>query len=82
MKLIKLDLLFIKKRRKELNIPLQEMAEAIGFKNASTYLKYENGDYQFKADHVPILSSKLNCGINDLYFFDRNVSKIETKSTA
>ncbi|KRI37826.1 hypothetical protein APC20_15415 [Acinetobacter baumannii] len=47
---------------------LQEMAEELGFKNASTYLKYETGEYLFKANHLPLLSKKLKCTINQLFF--------------
>ena len=36
-----LDLNFIKRRRSELGISQQKMAEILGFKNASTYLKYK-----------------------------------------
>ncbi|MDF1511929.1 helix-turn-helix transcriptional regulator, partial [Robertmurraya sp. DFI.2.37] len=51
-----LDLEYIKNRRESLDISLQVMAESLGFKNASTYLKYENGTYTFKADQLPILA--------------------------
>lgn len=68
-----LNLDFIKKRRVELNISLQEMAENLGFKNASTYLKYENGTYAFKAEQLPLLSKILKCNITD--FFGQNIAK-------
>ncbi|WP_445935334.1 hypothetical protein [Paenibacillus sp. FSL L8-0463] len=42
-----LDLEYIKKRRQELELSLQEMAETLGFKNALTYMKYEEGSYAF-----------------------------------
>ena len=72
-----LDLDFIKKRRKELNISLQSMALSLGFKNASTYLKYERGDYSFKAEHLPQLAEELNCDMEN--FFVQNVVKSATK---
>lgn len=71
----KLDLDYIKNRRIELNITLKEMAESLGFKNSSTYLKYENGDYSFKAEQLPLLAKSLKCKISD--FFRKNVAKIE-----
>ncbi|UJW58773.1 helix-turn-helix transcriptional regulator [Bacillus sp. A116_S68] len=71
-----LNLNFIKERRKELNISLQEMAVILGFKNASTYMKYERGEYSFKADHLPILANKLNCKIE--LFFTLDVVDIAT----
>lgn len=68
-----LDLDYIKNRRIELGITLQEMAEKLGFKNGSTYLKYESGTYSFKADQLPVLSKSLNCNITD--FFIKNIAK-------
>jgi transcriptional regulator with XRE-family HTH domain len=68
-----LNLIYIKQRRQSLDIPLQEMAESLGFKNASTYLKYENGSYAFKADQLPMLANVLNCKITD--FFKQNIAK-------
>ena len=47
----RLNLPFIAKRRSECKLTLQEMAESLGFRNASTYLKYEKGEYDFKANH-------------------------------
>ncbi len=69
-----LNLGFIKKRRQELNLSLQEMAESLGFKNASTYMKYEEGSYAFKANHLPILANKLDGKIED--FFIENFAEI------
>lgn len=62
-----LNLEYIKKRRIELNLSLQYVANKLGFKNASTYLKYENGDYAFKADMLPKLSSILNSEIEKFF---------------
>ena len=39
----KFHLKFIKERREELRITLATMAQALGFKNQSTYWKHENG---------------------------------------
>lgn len=69
----KLNLEYIKKRRLELGKSQQEMAEHLGMKNASTYLKYENGTYAFKAEQLPALAEALNCKISD--FFIKNVAK-------
>lgn len=62
-----LNLEFMRDRRQELNIPLQEMAEALGFKNASTYLKYEVGDSAFKAAQLPTIAEKLQCKIENFF---------------
>ncbi|WP_059140775.1 helix-turn-helix domain-containing protein [Paenilisteria newyorkensis] len=69
------DLSFIKSRREELNISMKEMALLFGFKNASTYLKYESGFYLFKAEMLPKLSIVLECDITN--FFAQKVAKIE-----
>ncbi|QQE74493.1 helix-turn-helix transcriptional regulator [Brevibacillus composti] len=63
----KVDLQFIAQRRMESGITLKEMAVSLGFKNASTYLKYEKGEYDFKANHLPVLAKKLNCQLRDLF---------------
>lgn len=68
--LMNVDLDFVRKAREENNISLMEMAKAFGFKNASTYLRYENGDYKFKAEMLPIMSKKFKCGIEDFFCKD------------
>jgi transcriptional regulator with XRE-family HTH domain len=68
MKKINLD--FIKTKRENLGISLQQMAHHLGFKNASTYLKYEKGVYAFKAEHLPILAEVLKCDLRDFFTFD------------
>lgn len=74
------NLKFIEKRRNELDIPMQKMAIELGFKNASTYLKYERGDYSFKAKQLPLLAKILKCKVTD--FFNRNVAISATKESA
>lgn len=68
-----LNLDFIKERRLSLEISMQEMAGYMGFKNASTYLKYENGTYSFKAEQLPVLAQILKCKITD--FFTQTIAK-------
>ena len=67
MKTLVFDLGYIKKRRKELKISMKKMATELGFKHASTYLKYERGEYSFKAEQLPILAKVLQCKISDFY---------------
>ena len=55
------NLEFIKARRQELGISTEEMAKVLGFQNYSTYWKYENGQYRFKADMIPVLANILQC---------------------
>lgn len=57
----KFNLEFIKSRRQELGITTARMAEALGFKNPSTYWKHENGQHKFKADAIPLLAKLLKC---------------------
>lgn len=66
MDVINLD--YIKQRRVNLKISLQEMAEMLHFKNASTYLKYESGAYAFKASQLPELANILKCEITDFFY--------------
>lgn len=65
-----LDLHLIRERRLKLKISLQEMAINLGFKHASTYLQYENGIYNFKANHLPLLVKLLNFKSIDELFFE------------
>ncbi len=71
------NLEFIKARRKEMGMTLQEMAEALGMKNSSNYMKYENGDYAFRAAHLPVLAEKFKCEVEN--FFDPNFAEIAKK---
>jgi transcriptional regulator with XRE-family HTH domain len=71
---------FIEQRRNELNIPMQKMADELGFKNASTYLKYERGDYAFKAKQLPTLAQLLNCRVAD--FFKKSVAELAKKEAS
>lgn len=67
----------IKKKREEKGISLEEMAQSLGFKNASTYLKYENNTYSFKLTMLPVLSKKLEIPYEK--FFVNNISELEIK---
>lgn len=77
----RINLALIKQRRDELNISMQEMAGKIGKKNASTWFKYEKGEYVFDAHHIPILSKELNLTKDELYFFEKDVAKTEIKQS-
>lgn len=63
----KYDKNFIKKRRIALSLSMREMAERLNFKNASTYYKYETGEYSVKADMLPVLANILKCNISDFF---------------
>lgn len=70
-----LNLEYIKSRRNQLGLSQLKMAETLGFKNSSTYLKYERGIYSFKAEQLPFLANILKCDISD--FFTLDVAKTE-----
>lgn len=65
--LLKLDLNAIKKYRIEQNKTLQDLADALNYKSASTYMKHEKGDHAFKANQLPMLAFVLNCSIMDFF---------------
>lgn len=65
MKTLNLDK--IKQARINSNMSLQHMSQELGFKNASTYLKYENGEYAFKANMLPKLAKALNMEIENFF---------------
>ena len=58
---------YIKSRRLMLGLTYREMADAMSMKNASTYQKYEKGDYAFKAIHLPPFAEALQCTINSFF---------------
>lgn len=74
--MLQLDLDYVRGRRLELGITQQQAAEKLGFKRASTYLKYESGVYELKAKHLPDLAKLLNCKITN--FFIKDVSVLAT----
>lgn len=71
-----LDLPYIKSRRIKLGMTLQDAADALGIKNASTYMKYENGAYAFKAEQLPTLAKALRCEITN--FFNQDIAELAT----
>lgn len=62
-----INLTFIKTRRKELGLTLQQMSDSLGFKKATTYSNYENGDRIMKANMLPTLAQILQCDIMDFF---------------
>lgn len=51
-------------------ITLKEMAEILGYKHASSCLKYLRGESQFKAYHVPVLMQTLELTFEELFYDD------------
>lgn len=62
-----LDLELIKEKRLALKYTHGEIAYYLGYKNPCSYYKYENGDYAFKANQLPILAQVLGCELTSLY---------------
>lgn len=62
-----MNLALIKEKRTQQGITLKKMADNLGFKNASTYLKYESGEYSFKAEHLPLLSTTLKIDLENFF---------------
>lgn len=58
----------IKRMRKKSKVSLLDMTLLLGFKSPSTYLKYENGESEFHANHLPMLCQKFDCEVRDLFF--------------
>lgn len=63
----KVNLNYVKSRRRELALSQQYVANKLGFKNASTYLKYEAGTYSFKANMLPKLAQILEVNIENFF---------------
>ena len=61
------DLEYIQKRRNELGLTMQEMAKRLGLSNASSYCKYEKGEYKFNAEIIPKLASVLKTDIKNFF---------------
>lgn len=61
------NLEYIRSRRAALGLSQQFVANALGFKNASTYLKYENGTYVFKAKMLPKLAELFEVEIDKFF---------------
>ena len=61
------DLNYIVGRREELNLTQADMARKMDFSNASVYLKYEKGEYKFKAYMLPKLAEALKCKVENFF---------------
>lgn len=73
----KLDLELIRKRRLELKLTQQDMADRLKMGNKANYSRYESGKYSFDADMVPVLHEVLKVPISRL--FTQKVTNLETK---
>jgi transcriptional regulator with XRE-family HTH domain len=64
---MELDLEKIKHLRKKNKISLAEMATFLGYGSASGWYYVESGRCKAKPNHIPLIASKLNVQIIELY---------------
>lgn len=64
----KIKLEYIKELREKNKLTKSEMARLMGFKTTEKYSRRENGEYNFQADELPMLSDILSVDIKK--FFD------------
>jgi len=66
-----MNLLVLRKIRGEVNLSLQDMADALGLKTAGGYLRIENGENKLKAEHLPTIANKFDMSLDELttHFF-------------
>lgn len=72
----KVNLSLIKKRREELKMSQNQVAEALGLRY-DKYSRRENGDYKFKAEELPALSEVLELPLEKIFI--TNISEIENE---
>lgn len=63
-----INLGLLKQKRKEAGASLQDMAILLGYTSPSSYLKYEEGKSDFKANHLPLICEKFKCELHELFF--------------
>lgn len=73
------NLEFIKRRRIQLDLSIDEMADLLGYSNGSNYYKYEVGTYKFKAEILPRLAYVLKTDIENFFCDENAKTEIEGK---
>lgn len=63
----KINLEYIKDRRIELRLNQVDIAKELNLNSAAAYMYYENGTYEFKANHLPVLAKVLKTDIKKFY---------------
>jgi putative transcriptional regulator len=66
-----IQLLAMKKKRKLEKITLEQMAHALGYKNASGYYRVESGNVKLLAEQVPRVCKMLHMNYSDIFFEDQ-----------
>lgn len=69
------NLKYVADRRKMLGLSYQQMADLMGFKTHTNYMRYEKGEYTFDVDMLPRLATALRCDVKN--FFTKQSSKTE-----
>ena len=67
------------------NIPMREMAEALGLKTPGGYARIESGEVKLKAEHLPIIAAKFELTVDqlvNLLFRGSNIEETSNKNTA
>jgi len=72
---MELDLKKIKDLRIGEKIPLKEMAAYLGYETPTGYYYAESGRCNFKPHHIPMLATKFNIPMDDL-FLGREIAKL------
>lgn len=67
----------IKRRRKNLNMSQQELAEAVGYKGKSMIAQIENGKVDIPTSMITKFAEALNCSENDLIDDERHTAVTE-----
>nr|BDD46662.1 hypothetical protein 5 [Bacillales bacterium] len=78
MRVKKVDLLKVKRLRKQKNISLEEMAKKLGYESANGYYYLENGRGKFPAEKLILVADILDVPIEQLFFEDKIAKMAKT----
>ncbi|WP_282140296.1 helix-turn-helix domain-containing protein [Cytobacillus oceanisediminis] len=79
-KVLKVDLVKIKKLRKEFNLSLEEMAKLLGYESPNGYYYLEIGRGKFPAETLARVSEILKVPITELFFEDKIAKMAKNQS--
>ncbi|MCV9886273.1 helix-turn-helix transcriptional regulator [Metabacillus halosaccharovorans] len=80
MKNRKVDLLKIKKLRKQFELSLEDMAKLLGYESVNGYYYLEVGRGKFPAETLARVADIFKVPINEL-FFEEVITEMATKNT-
>lgn len=61
----------LREKRQEKNITVEEMAELLGYKSASTYSKKERGEIVITINEAKKICLILGCSMDSIFFTDK-----------